>query len=54
MIQWMQISKGTLVRAKAPKDLINSRFWVVLTHHITLQKVPKVWMMIGFYEKPIL
>lgn len=41
-VQWMQDIAKEHWLTKAPKDLINSTVWVVLTHHITYKSSAKL------------
>jgi len=53
-VQWMQDIAKEHWLAKAPKDLINTTVWVVLTHHITYKSAAKlddVILMKTFIDK---
>jgi acyl-CoA thioester hydrolase len=41
-VQWMQDIAKEHWRSKAPKDLIDTTVWVVLTHHITYKSAAKL------------
>ncbi|MCM4152158.1 thioesterase [Arenibacter sp. N53] len=41
-VQWMQDIAKEHWLAKAPKDLVNTTVWVVLTHHITYKSSAKL------------